>query len=123
MPYAEVGDISMYYEEQGSGETLVLLHGGTGAISLPASGWAGLAPAFAERYRAIQIEHRGHGRTSNPSGRIAYDQVAEDMAAFIEVLGLAPAHVAGVSDGGIAALVVGMTRPELAAATRSAAWP
>ena len=49
MPYAEVGDISMYHEEQGSGEPLLLLHGGTGAIALPASGWAGLGPAFAER--------------------------------------------------------------------------
>jgi pimeloyl-ACP methyl ester carboxylesterase len=113
MPYADVNDIRMYYEELGRGEPLLLLHGGTGAIELTGTGWAGLAPGFAVRHRAIQLEHRGHGRTSNPSGRIAYDQIADDVAAFIEQLELAPAQVAGVSDGGIAALALGMTRPDL----------
>ncbi len=113
MPFAEVRDIRMYYEEAGSGEPLILLHGATGTLEMHSAGWGGMAPALAERYRAIQVEHRGHGRTDNPSGRIAYDQIAEDIAAFIELLELAPAHVAGVSDGGIIALDLGMTRPEL----------
>ena len=113
MPYAEVNDIRMYYEEQGQGEPLVLLHGATGAVDSHPSGWGGLLPAFAERYRAIHLEHRGHGRTNNPAGRLSYEQIAADVAAFIEQLGLAPAHVAGVSDGGIVALALGMARPEL----------
>ena len=114
MPYAAVNDIEMYYEEAGRGSPLVLLHGGTGAIDFHASGWGGLMPGFAERYRAIHLEHRGHGRTRNPAGRLSYGQIAADVCAFIDQLGLAPAHVAGVSDGGIIALTIGMTRPELA---------
>jgi pimeloyl-ACP methyl ester carboxylesterase len=113
MPYAAVNDIRMYYEEQGQGEPLVLLHGATGAIDFHLSGWGHLAPAVAERYRAIQIEHRGHGRTNNPAGTLAFDQLAGDVAAFIEQLNLAPTHVAGVSDGGIIALTLAMARPEL----------
>ena len=113
MPYAEVNDIHMYYEEEGRGEPLLLLHGATGSIDFHRAGWGGLAPSFAERHRAIQIEHRGHGRTDNPAGRLTYDQIAADLAAFLERLELAPAHVAGVSDGGIVALELGMTRPEL----------
>jgi pimeloyl-ACP methyl ester carboxylesterase len=113
MPYAEVNDIRMYYEEQGQGEPLVLMHGATGAIDFHLSGWGGLMPAFAERYRAIHLEHRGHGRTNNPAGKLSYEQIADDVAKFVEQLGLAPAHVAGVSDGGIVALALGMTRPEL----------
>lgn len=118
MPYANVNDIRMYYEEQGDPEAapLILLHGASGAIDAPATGWADHLPAFAERFRAIHLEHRGHGRTDNPARIIRYEMIADDVVRFIEGLGAGPAHVAGVSDGGIVALVVGMTRPEVARA-------
>ncbi|MFN8590088.1 MAG: alpha/beta hydrolase [Thermomicrobiales bacterium] len=118
MPYANVNDIRMYYEEQGDPGAipLILLHGASGAIDAPSSGWTDHMPAFAERYRAIHLEHRGHGRTDNPAGKIRYEMIADDVVAFIEHLGAGPAHIAGVSDGGIVALVVGMTRPDVARA-------
>jgi pimeloyl-ACP methyl ester carboxylesterase len=116
MPYAEVNGIRMYYEEAGRGSPLVLLHGGTGALAFPESGWGALLPRLAARHRALSVEHRGHGRTANPAGRLSYRQIAEDLGAFIERLDLAPAHVAGVSDGGIVALTLGLIRPELARA-------
>lgn len=112
MSYADVNGIQMYYEEQGQGQPLVLLHGGTGSIDAT-SGWSKLLPRLAARYRAICVEHRGHGRTNNPAGRLAYALIAEDIAQFIEHLGIAPAHVAGVSDGGIVGLALGMTQPDL----------
>jgi pimeloyl-ACP methyl ester carboxylesterase len=116
VPYADVNDIRMYYEELGDPRAtpLVLLHGASGAIDAPSSGWTDLMPSFAERYRAIHIEHRGHGRTNNPAGVIRYEMIAEDAVRFIETLQLGRAHIAGVSDGGIVALVVGMTRPDVA---------
>lgn len=118
MPYADVNDIRMYYEEMGdpAAPPLLLLHGASGAIDAPESGWATHMPAFAERYRAIHLEHRGHGRTNNPAGQIRYEMIAGDVVRFIEQLGLGPAHIAGVSDGGIVALVIGMTRPDVARA-------
>lgn len=114
MPYAEVHDIRLYYDEEGQGEPLLLLHGALGAID-PAvrGGWSALRPALAAHSRTVSLEHRGHGRTNNPAGRLAYDQIAADVARFIERLDLAPAHVAGVSDGAVIALTLGMTRPEL----------
>jgi pimeloyl-ACP methyl ester carboxylesterase len=116
--YAEVNDIRMYYEEMGdpAATPLILLHGASGAIDAPESGWANLMPSFAERYRAIHLEHRGHGRTTNQAGALRYEMIAGDVVAFIEQLGVAPAHIALVSDGGIVALVVGMTRPDVARA-------
>lgn len=113
MPYAEVNDIRMYYEEVGHGEPLLLLHGATGAIGFDAVGWDALAPVFAARYRVFSIEHRAHGRTNNPAGRLSYAQIAADVAAFVERLDLAPAHLAGFSDGAIVGLALGMARPEL----------
>lgn len=114
MPYAAVNDIRMYYEEWGGGVPLVLMHGASSAIDDPLFGWADLVPEFARRFRAIHLEHRGHGRTDNPADRLDYALVADDVCAFVEQMGLAPAHLAGVSDGGIVALTVGMSRPELA---------
>jgi pimeloyl-ACP methyl ester carboxylesterase len=64
--------------------------------------------------RAIQIEHRGHGRTNYPAGDLRYETIAADICAFIEQQGLAPAHLAGISDGGIIALQIGLSRPDLA---------
>ena len=72
VPYAEVNDIRLYYEEVGQGEPLLPLHGATGAIGFDAVGWGALLPALAARYRAFLIEHRAHGRTDNPAGRLAY---------------------------------------------------
>lgn len=116
MPYASVNGIRMYYEELGdpAAVPLVLMHGATGAIDSPGSGWTDLMPLFAERYRAIHLEHRGHGRTDNPAGELSYAMIASDVCAFIEQLDLVPAHIAGFSDGGITALHIGMTRPDLA---------
>jgi pimeloyl-ACP methyl ester carboxylesterase len=114
MPYVQVNDLRLYYQETGKGVPFVLLHGASGSIDCPGIGWGGLMGLFASRYRAIHIEHRGHGRTDNPAGKMDYAMLANDLAAFIEALGLAPAHVGGVSDGAITALHLGMTRPELA---------
>jgi hypothetical protein len=100
MPYAEVNDIRVFYEEAGEGEPLLLLHGALGAVD-PAvsSGWFALLPALATRYRTIALETRGHGRTTNPAGTLAYGQLGEDVAAFIDQMGLGPVHLAGFSDG------------------------
>jgi pimeloyl-ACP methyl ester carboxylesterase len=114
MPYAKVNDIRMYYEEQGKGEPLLLLHGALGAVD-PAvtSSWVTLRPALAAHYRTFSLEHRGHGRTNNPAARLSYDHMASDIAAFIEQLDLTPTHLAGFSDGATLGLLLGMTRPAL----------
>lgn len=114
MPYAEVNDIRMYYEEQGAGEPLLLLHGALGAVDPSVtSGWSTLLPALAARYRTFSLETRGHGRTGNPAGKLSYAQLAADVAAFIEQMRLVPAHLAGFSDGATVGLALGMTRPAL----------
>jgi pimeloyl-ACP methyl ester carboxylesterase len=115
MPYARVNELELYYEESGvdSGPPLVLLHGAGGTIDDPTGGWAGLMPSFAEEYRVIAVEHRGHGRTANPAVFMSFEQLGDDIAGLVEHLGIAPAHVAGISDGGVAALDLALRRPEL----------
>ncbi len=113
MPTIAVNDIAIYYEELGEGDPLLLLHGGFGSIDDLWGSWNSLGLFFARHYRVIQIEHRGHGRTDNPAGELTYAAIADDIAAFIAAQNLAPVHVAGMSDGGIVALHLGMTRPDL----------
>jgi pimeloyl-ACP methyl ester carboxylesterase len=115
MPYAHVNDLTMYYEELGSpdGQPLILLHGAGGTADDPVGGWAALAPSFAERFRVYLIEHRGHGRTDNPAGFMTFEQIGDDIAELVEQLGLAPVHIAGISDGGVVALDCGLRRPQM----------
>lgn len=114
MPYAEVKDISMYYEEEGDGAPLLLLHGALGAVDpLATSGWSALTPSLAARYRVFSLEARGHGRTTNPAGTLSYARLAADVAAFIEQFQLAPVHLAGFSDGATIGLALGMKHPAL----------
>lgn len=112
MPYAEVNDIRMFYEETGTGQPLILMHGGTGGIDAM-TGWPRLTGPLARRYHVVSVEHRGHGRTNNPANSLSYALIADDMAKFIEVLGLGPAHLAGVSDGAVVGLALAMARPDL----------
>lgn len=108
VPYITVNDMQLYYEELGAGSPVVLLHGAMGSIDLAHSGWTELMPIFAEKFRVIHLEYRGHGRTNNPSGLLTYELIANDVAAFTKVLGLGRCHIAGVSDGAIVALHLGM---------------
>ena len=66
MSYADSNGISFYYDEQGEGEPLVLLHGGIGSGEM----FASLAPALAAAgRRVIRIDLQGHGRTGTWTGR------------------------------------------------------
>src|SRR5206468_3779816 len=112
VPYAAVNDLQLYYEEAGSGSPLVLLNPGVVTIDDPRTGgWSTLRRYLAQRCRVILVESRGCGRTDNPGGPDAYTlaSLAADAAALIDRLGLAPAHVAGVSHGGLVALELALS--------------
>jgi pimeloyl-ACP methyl ester carboxylesterase len=70
-------------------------------------------PAFAERYRVILPERRGHGHTADTDAALTYDGMADETIAFMEAIGTGPAHLFGWSDGGNVALIVALRRPDL----------
>ena len=115
MPYANVNDLSMYYEELGSRDAspVILLHGAGGSADDAVGGWATLASSFAEAFRIYLVEHRGHGRTNNPAAFMTFEQIGDDIATFAEQLELGRVHIAGISDGGVVALEFALSRPEL----------
>ena len=109
MSYANVDGLRTYYETHGTGDPLVLLHGGLGN----ARHWTGQIPTLAEHYQVIVPERRGHGRTPDTDGRLTYRLMAADTAALLDTLGLASAHLVGWSDGAMVAALVAIDRPEL----------
>lgn len=110
MPFAQVRDLRLYYEEHGAGDPLVLLNG---ALDTIATDWERHLPVFAARYRVAAYEHRGHARTDNPAGRFtSYAQLADDLAALLDTLGIARAHLCGFSDGAITLFNFALRWPE-----------
>jgi pimeloyl-ACP methyl ester carboxylesterase len=107
--YVDAGRVHTYYEVTGSGDPLVLLHGGM----CTAETWDAQVPALAEQFRVVVPERRGHGRTADVEGPLTYSVMADDTIAFIETLGIGPAHLVGFSDGAAVAMFVALRRPDL----------
>jgi pimeloyl-ACP methyl ester carboxylesterase len=107
--YVQLGAVKTWYDEHGSGDPLVLMHGGL----VDARFFEPNLGALAERFRVYTPERRGHGHTPDVPGPITYQLMAEDTIAFLEAVVDEPADLVGHSDGGFVAMVVAMRRPEL----------
>jgi len=109
MPYAQVGELNMYYEVHGEGEPLLLLHGAYMTVDMMGPLLAGLAASR----QVIAPELEGHGRTALAGRALSYEQMADDVAGLARHLGIGRADVFGYSMGGAAALQVAIRHPEL----------
>jgi pimeloyl-ACP methyl ester carboxylesterase len=109
----QVNGIQMYYETEGSGEPLLLLHGGGGCQEHWA--YAG-GEQFAREFRLIKPDARGHGRTNNPARTITHRQCASDMLALLDHLGIERCQAAGMSMGGNILLHMASMQPDRIAA-------
>jgi pimeloyl-ACP methyl ester carboxylesterase len=116
----ELNGAALHYREYGAGPPLVLVHGGL----VSSAEWAPVARELADGFRVITPDSRGHGRSTNPSGRLSYAALADDVAALVVALGLHRPVVGGWSDGGQVALELGARHPGTAGALiAGAAYP
>ena len=107
MPYSAVNALNMYYEVQGAGPPLLLLHGGTGSI---VAKWI---PYFSGEFQVIAMEQMGHGRTADVMDRpFRCHDMAEDTVELMRQLRIDSAVVVGFSDGGIIGLDMAIHHPE-----------
>jgi len=95
-----VNGMQMYYEVRGGGQPLVLLHGFFGCGRF----WQAMVPGLAEKYRVIVPDLRGHGWTTNPTGRFTHRQAAHDIFALLDQLGVRRFKAMGISTGGMTLL-------------------
>jgi len=108
MPYVGVGRFHLYYEIEGDGQTVVLLH----AVGLDLTCWEAQAEALAPHFRVLRVDLRGHGRSDVPPPPYTLEGFAEDVHELLGALQLAPAHVIGLSLGGMVAQVLALDYPQ-----------
>lgn len=106
--YADVNGLHLYYERYGEGPPLVLLHGGMLTIEL---NFAGLIPTLSQTHTVIGVEQQGHGRTATIDRPITYPNLAADVVALLDHLGIERATVLGHSMGGGVALELAAGHP------------
>src|SRR4051812_20932319 len=111
MPTIRVSDdIELYYEWQGNpaGPVLVFVNG----LLTDTASWKGHLPFFVDRYHCLVYDCRGQGQSSKPDHVYETRLHAADLAALVAGLGIARAHILGLSNGGAAALQFAAAEPE-----------
>ncbi|HEV7556606.1 MAG TPA: alpha/beta fold hydrolase [Kofleriaceae bacterium] len=106
---AHVHGLEIHYVVHGSGEPLVLLHGGVGGSEM----FEPVLPALVKHHQVIAIDLQGHGRTKDIARPLRYELMADDVAALLGQLGLAKVDVLGYSLGGGVAARLAIQHPDL----------
>lgn len=106
--YADVNGLKMYYEVSGNGDPLVVLHGAY--MNIP--GMGDIIGKLAQTHKVYALEFQGHGRTNDLDRSITYPTFANDVAAFMDAVGLEKADIFGYSMGAATGLRLAIDHPE-----------
>jgi pimeloyl-ACP methyl ester carboxylesterase len=112
MPISVINGVRLFWEQTGEhGAPLVLVHGSWGDHH----NWDALVPALARTFRVFTYDRRGHSQSERLTTQGRIEEDAADLAAFIRMNNLAPAHVAGNSFGAAITLKLAAAQPDLLA--------
>src|SRR5437764_2077414 len=95
MPKVKANNITMNYDQQGTGEPLILIP----FLSADHACYAFQVAEYAKHFSCISIDLRGAGETDKPEGVYSTELFADDIAAFMQAVGIAKAHISGLSLG------------------------
>ncbi|KKG13772.1 hydrolase [Methanosarcina sp. 2.H.T.1A.6] len=104
--YVDPGDGKLYYEIEGKGEVLVLIHAGF----VDSRMWDGQWDAFIQHYRVLRFDMRGFGKSDPATGPVSRRQ---DLYRLLQELGIERAHVLGCSMGGEIAIDFTLEHPDM----------
>jgi pimeloyl-ACP methyl ester carboxylesterase len=107
--HAPVNGLRMYYEIYGSGQPLVLLHGGMTTVE----DFGFVVPTLAKTRQVIAFERQGHGHTADIDRPFSLEQWADDTAALLQHLNIEQADILGYSTGGSVALAFALRYPKM----------
>ncbi len=120
MPFVFNQGARIYWEEQGSGDPVLMIMG----LSYTLDMWYRLRPSVSARYRTILFDNRGVGRSDAPSGPYSMRQMADDARAVLDAAGVESAYVMGASMGGMIAQELTLRHPErVRALLLGCSWP
>lgn len=108
MPYVKSAGVEIYYESQGTGETILFAHGAGGNAGI----WFEQVAAFSESYRCITFDHRTFARSPADPASITPVQFRDDSLAILDALDVEQAHLVGQSMGGWTCLRLALDDPD-----------
>jgi pimeloyl-ACP methyl ester carboxylesterase len=108
MPKVRANNITINYEQQGSGEPLVLLP----YLAADHACYAFQLEEYARRFTCISMDLRGAGESDKPEGVYSTEQFADDVAALMQAIGVRRAHVSGLSMGGATGMWLAAKYPD-----------
>lgn len=108
MPKIKVNDITMNYEQQGTGEPLILIP----YLAADNACYAFQVADYAKHFTCISVDPRGAGETDKPAGTYSTELFADDVAAFMLAIGVERAHVSGLSLGAATGLWLAAKYPQ-----------
>ena len=109
MTTVDIDDTTLYYERSGHGPAMLFVHGMCGDADV----WADQADRFSDRYTCVRYDRRGHTRSSRGDAPLSVARHADDAAALIRSLDLAPCLLVGSSSGAVIALDVARRHGDL----------
>ena len=98
----------MHFRRAGQGPSVVLIH----ALACDLTLWDPQAEALAAHHDVVRYDVRGHGLSPLPAGGLSFDALADDLAKLLDSLGIARAHVVGLSMGGVIARLFALRHPQ-----------
>ena len=108
MPKVKANGITINYEQQGTGEPLLLIP----FLTADNACYAFQVADYAKHFTCISVDPRGAGETDKPPGTYSMELFADDLAAFMQAIGVDRAHVSGVSLGAATGLWLAGKYPE-----------
>ena len=108
MPKVKANNITMNYDQQGSGEPLVLIP----YLAADHACYAFQVPEYAKHFTCFSIDLRGTGESDKPEGAYSTELLADDVAGFMAAVGIEKAHVAGLSLGGVIGMWLAAKHPD-----------
>lgn len=109
MPTVTIHGYQMNYLDQGQGSPVVLSHG----LCMDHTMFADQIERLARQYRVIAPDLRGHGGTDAKAEDYSMEDQAEDLYELLTALGTGPAHIGGMSMGGMIALRFALAHPDM----------
>jgi pimeloyl-ACP methyl ester carboxylesterase len=120
MPKVKANGITMNYESQGSGEPLILIP----YLAADNACYAFQVADYASHFTCISLDPRGAGESDKPAGTWSTELFADDVASFMQAIGVEKAHVSGVSLGAAIGLWLAAKHPErVKTLSIHSAWP
>jgi pimeloyl-ACP methyl ester carboxylesterase len=106
--FAPINGLKLYYEIHGTGEPLILLHGGVGASEM----FGPIIPALAATHKMIAVHLQAHGHTADINRPLRFESMADDIAELLKHLNMDRADILGYSLGGGVALQTVLRHPD-----------